>query len=105
MQRFDPTTPAGRPRLTVDFSRLLPEGVTIDSAEVTIEVHALSAGADADPGSRLDGAPEIGSGATTIAQRFRDGIENVDYVLTFIATFTDGQVEPVEAELSVRRYI
>jgi len=34
-----------------------------------------------------------------------DGVEGVDYVLTFIATFSDGQIEPVEVEIPVRRYI
>jgi phage terminase large subunit-like protein len=34
-----------------------------------------------------------------------DGVADVDYVLTFIATFSDGQIEPVEVEMPVRRYI
>ena len=105
MLKFDPTTPAGRPLLAVDFSRLLPQGVTIASASVMIEVHALSAGSDTSATSRLDGAPSIGGGGTTIAQWFHQGVENVDYVLTFIATFSDGQIEPVDVEMPVRRYI
>lgn len=104
MLKFDPTTPAGRPLLSVDFSRLLPEGVTIASAAVAIEVHALSAAQDATPASRLDGPPSISDGVT-ISQWFTTGIENVDYVLSFIATFSDGQIEPVEVEMPVRRYI
>jgi len=105
MDKFDPTTPAGRPLLSVDFSRLLPESVTISSASVTIEVHALSAADDPDAASRLDGAASLSADQTTISQWFTDGVENVDYVLTFIATLSDGQIEPVEVEMQVRRYI
>lgn len=104
MLRFDPTSPAGRPLLSVDFSRLLPQGVTISSAAVTIEVHALSAALDATPTARLDGPPSV-SGGVTVSQWFQNGVENVDYVLSFIATFSDGQIEPVEVEIPVRRYI
>jgi hypothetical protein len=105
MQKFDPTTPAGRPLLSVDFSRLLPPSVTISSASVTIQVHALSAADDPDAANRLDGAPILSAGNTTISQWFKQGVEEVDYVLTFIATFSDGQIEPVEVEMPVRRYI
>jgi len=105
MQKFDPTTPAGRPLLAVDFSRLLPQGVTIALASVAIEVHALSAGSDSGANARLDGSPSIGVDGVTVTQWFKDGVENVDYVLTFIATFSDGQIEPVEVEMPVRRYI
>ncbi len=105
MQKFDPTTPDGRPLLSVDFSRLLPASVTVASAAVTIQVHALSAQPDSDPSGRLDGAPMLSSDHTVISQWFRGGIEDVDYVLTFIATFSDGQIEPVEVEMPVRRYL
>ena len=105
MYKFDPTTPAGRPLLSVNFSRLLPDGVTVASAAVAIEVHALSASADADAEDRLDGAPSVGGDGVTVSQWFHNGVENVDYVLTFIATFSDGQIEPVEVEMPVRRYI
>ena len=79
--------------------------MTIASASVTIEVHALSAAGDASAAGRLDGAPLLSTDHTTISQWFKEGVENVDYVLTFIATFTDGQIEPVEVEMPVRRYI
>jgi hypothetical protein len=105
MQKFDPTTPAGRPLLSVDFSRLLPPSVTIASASVTIQVHALSAADDGNAAARLDGAPILSADHTTISQWFIGGVEEVDYVLTFIATFSDGQIEPVEVEMPVRRYI
>ena len=105
MQKFDPTTPAGRPLLSVDFSRLLPPSVTIASASVAIEVHALSAAADANASARLDGSPVLSTDHTTISQWFHNGVADADYVLTFIATFSDGQIEPVEVEMPVRRYI
>jgi hypothetical protein len=103
MYKFDPTTPAGRLLLAVDFTRLLPEGITVASATVAIGVHTLSAASDADAADRLDGAPQIDASGVTVAQWFHEGIEDVDYVLTFIATFSDGQVEPVDVEMPVRR--
>ena len=105
MYKFDPTTSAGRPLLSVDFSRLLPSGVTIASAVVTIEVHALSAATDPNAVDRLDGSPILSGDEKTVSQWFVNGIDDVDYVLTFIATFSDGQIEPVEVEMPVRRYI
>ena len=105
MHIFDATTPAGRPLLSVDFSRLLPPAVTIASAAVTVEVHALSPADDPDASDRLDGAAILSPDSTTISQWFHQGVENVDYVLTFIANFSDGQIEPVEVELRVRRFI
>jgi hypothetical protein len=105
MHTFDATTPAGRPLLSVDFSRLLPPSVTIASAIVTVEVHALSPVDDPNATDRLDGAAIVSVDSTTISQWFHQGLEDVDYVLTFTANFSDGQVEPVEAELRVRRFI
>ena len=105
MQKFDPTTPAGRPLLSVNFSRLLPPSVTVASATVTIDVHPLSAADDADPAQRLDGAPTISPDHTTISQWFHEGMADVDYVLTFVATFSDGQIEPVDVEMPVRDHI
>lgn len=105
MYRFDPTTPAGRPLLSVDFSRLLPVGVTVTSANVSIEVHALSANSDPDAANRLDGGASIDADGATVSQWFHNGVEGVDYVLTFVGTFSDGQIEPVEVEIPVRRYI
>jgi len=105
MQKFDPTTPAGRLLLSVDFSRLLPPAVTIASAVVTIEVHALSAAGDPDATGCLDGPAIVSADETTVSQWFTQGVEDVDYVLSFIATFSNGQIEPVEVEMPVRRYI
>jgi hypothetical protein len=105
MYKFDATTPSGRPLLSVDFSRLLPPGVIIASAAVTAEVHALSPAEDPDAGDRLDGAALLSPDSMTVSQWFHQGTEDVDYVLTFTATFSDGQIEPVEVELRVRRFI
>ncbi len=104
MYKFDATTPAGRPLLSVDFSQLLPTGVTITAANVTIAVHELSVATDADAADCLDGAAIITAGQI-ISQWFHNGAEDVDYVLTFIATFSDGQIEPVDVEMPVRRHV
>jgi hypothetical protein len=105
MQKFDSTTSAGRLLLSVDFSRLLPPNVTVASAAVTIEVHALSAVDDPDVADRLDGAALVSVDETTVSQWFQGGLDDVDYVLTFIANFSDGQIEPVAVEMPVRRYV
>jgi hypothetical protein len=104
MLKFDPTTSDGRILLSVDFSRLLPAGVTIASAEVTIAVHALSANGDSDASGRLDGQALVSADQVTVSQWFISGVDDVDYVLTFIAHFSDGQIEPVAVEMPVRRY-
>jgi hypothetical protein len=104
MLTFDPTTPAGRPLLSVDFSRLLPSGITIASATVTIDVRDTSPAGDASASSRLDGAAFVDPTGTIVSQWFRNGVADVDYVLSFLATFTDGQIEPVQVEMPVRRY-
>jgi hypothetical protein len=105
MQKFDATTSAGRLLLSVDFSRLLPPSVTVASADVTIAVHVLSAVGDPDVADRLDGAAIVSVDQTTVSQWFAGGVEDVDYVLTFIASFSDGQIEPVAVEMPVRRYL
>jgi hypothetical protein len=105
MQKFDSTTSAGRLLLSVDFSRLLPPSVTVASAAVTIEVHALSATGDPNAADHLDGAAIVSPDQTTVSQWFAGGLEDVDYVLTFIANFSDGQIEPVAVEMPVRRYV
>jgi hypothetical protein len=104
MQKFDPTTPEGRLLLSVDFSRLLPPSVTIASAAVTVAVHGLSAIDDLSAVDRLDGPAIVSVDRTTVSQWFVSGLDEVDYVLTFIASFSDGQIEPVAVEMPVRRY-
>ena len=103
MLQFDETTPAGRPLLSIDFTKLLPTGVTVASAVVTCTVAADSAAADATPSSRLDGSPTITGGAI-VSQFFKTGVVNCDYILTFLATYSDGQKEPVDAEIAVRAF-
>ena len=103
MLSFSPTTPAGRPPLSIDVADLLPAGVTLQSAAVSIAVHPKSAEADATPAARLDGAASVAGSVVT--QWFKTGVENVDYVIQFLATFSDGQIEPVDVLLPVRRFM
>ncbi|HEY4265160.1 MAG TPA: hypothetical protein VGM72_07575 [Micropepsaceae bacterium] len=104
MQKFDTTTPEGRLLLSVDFSRLLPPGVTIASAAVTIAVHTLSVADDSDATDRLDGSAIVSDDQTTISQWFQFGLDDVDYVLTFVASFSDGEIVPLAVEMPVRLY-
>lgn len=103
MYEFSPTTSAGRPPCAIDFTRLLPSGVTVSSCVVTAVVHPTSEATDSSPSSRLDGSPTISSAIVT--QFFLGGVNEVDYVLTFLATFSNGQKEPVQAKLPVRAYL
>lgn len=96
MEKFDATTPAGRPLLSVDFVNLLPAGTTLSSCVVSI---AVESGTDANPNSRLSG-PAVIVG-TVAAQFFQTGLVGVTYVLTFLGTFSNGEIEPVCVRITV----
>lgn len=103
MYTWDPTTPSGQPRLSFDFTKALPAAVTVSSATVSAEVHELSEATDATPSARLSGSPSI-SGAI-VSQLFVAGVVEVSYVLTFLATFSDGQKEPAQGLMRVQKYL
>lgn len=100
---FDPTTPDGVIACTVDFSTFLPEGITLSSATCTIGVHDLSAEPDDDAGDRLSGSASVDG--NYVVQTFEGGLAGVDYVLTFLATLSDGEVEAVQVIQPVRKYV
>jgi hypothetical protein len=104
MQKFDSTTPAGRPRLSVEFRGCFRRA-SLSLRRALPSKCMRSRLRTPDAVDRLDGAPVVSPDHTTVSQWFHQGVEDVDYVLTFIATFSDGQIEPVEVELPVRRFI
>lgn len=104
-QRFNPITPDGKPSLSVSFARMLPAGETIASADIECVVHPLSAVTDTEAAKRLAGANAISEDGKVISQFFSGGADDVDYILTFIATYSNGEIVPVDVVLSVRAYL
>ncbi|HEY4309483.1 MAG TPA: hypothetical protein VGN12_08530 [Pirellulales bacterium] len=104
MLRFDPITPDGRPSLSVSFVRMLPEDVTVANVSTECIVHPESLVADASADERLEGSPIVQDDDQTVSQFFSGGIADVDYIITWIATYSDGEIEPVDTLLSVRAY-
>lgn len=102
--RFDPTTPDGLPSLSVSFRRMLPTGVTVVSVTSACAVHPLSAVVDSNASSRLRDLPVVQSDGQTVSQFFSGGIAGVDYIISFLATYTDGEQERVDVVLPVRAY-
>ena len=110
MLRFSDTTPAGRPLLSISVTRHLDQiekfsgsRPTVSGCLMSIAVHPASAVIDPTPSNRLDGVVQlIGEIAS---QFFKDGIENADYILTYLFTFSDGSKEPFDAVISVRKFI
>ena len=108
--RFSDTTPAGRPLLSISVTRHLDAiekftgaRPTISNCAVSCEVHPESGMIDPNPMARLDGNPNIVG--DIIAQFFSYGVENADYILTYLVTFNDGSKEPFDAMISVRKFI
>lgn len=103
MRKFSATSPKGRPKLTFSFRKMLPEGVTVTSAELFCVVRPESVASDPSPSARLDGAYTIADGKY-VQQFVKDGIHNVDYIVSALGTYSDGQREQIDAVLEVRNY-
>ena len=104
MLHFPDTTPAGEPKLSVDFLKQLPAGVTVLSCVVTCENHDDSAVDDPSPAARLSGSPTVTDGKI-VTQKFAGGVLDVDYVVIFVATLSDGQKKVAQGVLSIVRYL
>ena len=106
--RFSDTAPNGRPLLSISVTRHLDQiqkftgaaRLTIADCTLSCRMHPDSAVVDPAPIGRLDG-PRVIAGEI-ISQFFKLGLANADYVLTYLVTFSDGSVEPFDAEISVR---
>jgi hypothetical protein len=66
-------------------------------------MHPTSAVIDPAPSDRLDGGVQLVG--EIASQFFNDGIEDADYILTYLFTFSDGSKEPFDAIISVRKFI
>jgi hypothetical protein len=83
----------------VDYTTLLPTGVTIASAAVTAGVYL---GVDATPTDILSGNATV-AGAV-VSQEVIAGLPGVDYLLTYAATCSDGEVIEQERILPVTAF-
>ena len=108
--RFTDTTPAGRPLLSISVARHLDQiekfsgsRPTVSTCVMSITMHPASAVIDLTPSNRLDGVVQLVG--EIASQFFKDGVENADYILTYLFTFSDGSIEPVDAVISVRKFI
>jgi hypothetical protein len=66
-------------------------------------LHPNSAVIDPTPSNRLDGVVQLVG--EIASQFFKDGVENADYILTYLVTFSDGSKEPFDAVICVRKFI
>jgi hypothetical protein len=107
VKKFSPTTPAGRADCTIDFTSILAGAysppVTVSSCVVTCAIHPTSAVPDPTAGARCDGAAIVTAGKS-VTQFFKDGVAGADYILTFLATLSNGAKEPIDAVQPVRAY-
>jgi hypothetical protein len=100
--RFEPVTPADMPLLSVDFSYLLPPGVTILGGAVSIMVAPTSLVPDALASSRLSGGALLNG--NYLMQFFATGVDWTSYFLTFEAILSNNETISVTAELTVVPY-
>jgi hypothetical protein len=108
--RFTDTTPAGRPLLSISVARHLDQienfsgsRPTVSACVMSIAMHPASTVIDPTPSNRLDGGVQLVG--EIASQFFKDGVENADYILTYLFTFSDGSKEPFDAVISVRKFI
>ena len=98
MSFFDPKVPTGQEYFTIDFSRQVPAGATIVSA-VCVPTR-IKGSADATPANMLSGGCIING--TKVSQKLINGVDGTLYLLTYLATLSDGQVVPEIMYLWVR---
>lgn len=96
--------PGARIPISFNYADILAEmpGVTITGIAVTIEVHPLSRRSDATPNARLSGAAFL-DGSSAV-QWFENGLADVNYALTFKATLSQSEVDPVVIIQPVRQF-
>jgi len=83
---FTEKRPAEREKFAFSYKRLLPEGVTIQSAVWTVSVLE---GVDAGAAAMVSGAAVIEG--DKVSQLIIDGLVDVQYCLQCEAVFSDGQ--------------
>jgi hypothetical protein len=116
MQSFDDKHPSEFIDVSVDFSPVLTQGVTLSSALVGATLYTYSPADDDSPSDILDGVCEINStpyqllGGKQIPtghgviQRIEAGTDQAIYILTFFVTASDGQEFIEQVVLVVNSY-
>ena len=108
--RFTDTTPAGRPLLSISVKDHL-DGIekftgsrpTISECVMSCRIHPESVVVDPSPSGRLDGNRVIIG--EIVSQFFIGGLDNADYILTYLITFSDSSKEAFDAVISVRTFM
>lgn len=89
-QDFNPVDQVENAVYGVDFVNDLPDGATIDSADVTCTVAPGSAAIDPSPSSRIIAGPFIVG--TQVSVRVSGVMPNVTYLLQFVVTTNGASV-------------
>lgn len=101
---FGNTTPAGKLNLSIKLT--LPSGVTIASATLSCAVHEDSKQQDSGAATRITSTiATIDATGKIMTARFENGLVDVDYVITYVPTLSDTEIEPVTTMISVRKYV
>lgn len=102
MPTFSPKAPGETARFTLDFDRLLGDGVTIASGTASMTVLD---GTDPNPGAMVGAVQVIqslaGNPSRALGVMVTGGTAGVRYGLQAIATTTDGQTLPLAGDFYV----
>lgn len=115
MREFDSKKVASKYIYSVGFSDFLSDGVTISTADVSIAVYDKSSKSDEDADDMIVGSAQINAAAVTIdgssqpigsviLQAIAGGVQDCDYICSYSATLSDGQVICEDVLLRVRKY-
>lgn len=102
--RYRDIAPAARPSLSLDFEWVLPADVTIDSVQTLCAVHPASKAVDALAATRLQGVPNISADRKMVSQFFMGGLAEVIYVISYRATYSNGETIQADVILAVHPY-
>lgn len=103
--------------VSVDFTALLPAGVTLASATVTAAVYLYSPVQDPNPLAILSGAAQVNASSFNtpngtmaanmgIIQRLAAvGVINCQYLLTFSGTTSDGETIVEQVTITIIQYV
>lgn len=104
MPIFSPKTSTETEVFTADFTRKLPQGVTLLSGSVSISVLE---GTDGAATSRLSGAAFVGQNRQGVAgkvlcQKIAGGVNGVRYMLKFTGAASDGTAPEILGDFVVK---
>lgn len=90
------------------FKRMLdtlPSTVTVSSITTLCVVHPNSlVKTDLTPQARLEALPVVQADAITVSQFFSNGVAGTDYIVSWIAVYSDNEVERVDSRIMCNAY-